>query len=139
MRVVEKPTIKCEHCDLHLKQTSLHRHQRTTGCRLAARHKALLRDGWSVDIYPDRHAVKRSMWLSNITGIHAMEAVTGYNQGGWGHASNTYSRKYIRESIMQMYSSPQVTDEEFNMCLELPESDEKFQAIWTLVRLTCQN
>ena len=139
MEIVEKPTVHCEKCDSELRPGSLRRHQRTPGCIAQAKHRELLAQGWTHELWRNSHDVKRSVWLNQAQSVHACEAPTSYHPGGWGRTNYVQSRQYLRESIVAMYYSPQVTDGEFKRMCQLPESDPEYQALYTLVRLGGEN
>jgi hypothetical protein len=132
--VKAKPTTHCPNCEMELRQPSLRRHLHTQGCRVHGLHLRYVAQGWTDTFYFDQ-TVRRKQWLSAIKGPHVMTAVTGHSRGGWGHPARIWSRHYLRQSIVDLYYSPQITEQEFEMCCTLPENNPQFQALWTLVRL----
>ena len=131
---VEKPTIRCPSCAMEMRRLSLRRHQQTLGCRIHGQHLKYLAQGWT-DAFWHANDVRRERLLSQVTGCHVMKVDTGYSRGGWGHSSHTWKRHYVRQSLVDLYHSPQITAREFDMCCNLPENDPQYQALWTLARL----
>lgn len=66
---------------------------------------------------------------------HECRRPTGFSRGGWGRPARSWSKSYIRQKLITIYNSTQVTDEEFLMCTKLPEDDPKYQAVWALAQL----
>ena len=132
--VKANPTIHCPNCEMALRRPSLRRHLSTKGCQILGLHLRYLACGWT-DTYYREQTTGRKQWLANITGPHVMSATTGYSRGGWGRSSYMWRRHYLRQSLVDLYYSPQITEKEFEMCCSLPENDPWFQALWTLARL----